>query len=214
MNKKLINWLGMTGIFSLMSYAAAVCFSPSAYPDYNWLSQAVSDLSAENAPSRMLWERLSALYGVCSVVCVTCVSVFVSEHKTNTRLFRIGIYLFTIMNWLSKVGYDMFPLSNSGKEISTVQEIMHIVITAAVVMLSIVSLILIIIAGFKKTGIKSIAVWACAALAMMFIGTIVQGVVPKEYFGVVERFSVFAAVGFNAVLGVYLIRGFESSGTE
>lgn len=214
MNKKLINWLGMTGIFSLMSYAAAVCFSPSAYPDYNWLSQAVSDLSAENAPSRMLWERLSALYGVCSVVCVTCVSVFVSEHKTNTRLFRIGIYLFTIMNWLSKVGYDMFPLSDSGKEISTVQEIMHIVITAAVVMLSIVSLILIIIAGFKKTGIKSIAVWACAALAMMFIGTIVQGVVPKEYFGVVERFSVFAAVGFNAVLGVYLIRGFESSGTE
>lgn len=87
MNKKLINWLGMTGIFALISYAAAVCFSPLAYPDYNQLSQAVSDLSAENAPSRMLWEKLSALYGVCSVVYVTCVSVFVSEHKTNTRLF-------------------------------------------------------------------------------------------------------------------------------
>lgn len=108
----------------------------------------------------------------------------------------------------------MFPLSDSGKEISTLQEIMHIVITPAVVLFSIVSLILIIIAGFKKTGIKSIAVWACVALAMMFIGAIGQGVVPKEYFGVVERFSVFAAVGFNAVLGVYLIRGFESSGPE
>jgi len=36
-----------------------------------------------------------------------------------------------------------------------------------------------------------------------------MGVVPKDYFGVVERFSVFAAVGFNAVLGIYLIHGFE-----
>ena len=30
--------------------------------------------------------------------------------------------------------------------------------------------------------------------------------VPKEYFGVVERFSVFAATGFNVVLGVQLYR--------
>ena len=32
--------------------------------------------------------------------------------------------------------------------------------------------------------------------------------VPPEYFGVVERLSVFAAVGFNAVLGIYLFTGF------
>lgn len=214
MNNKLINWLGLTGIISLISYAAAVCLSPLAYPEYDWFSQAVSDLSAENAPSRILWDQLSALYGVCSVVCVTCVSVYISENRTNTRLFRIGIYLFTIMNWLSKVGYDMFPLSDSGKEISTFQESMHIAVTVAVVLLSIVSLILIIIAGFKKTGIRSIAVWACAALAMMFIGAVGQGIVPKDYFGIVERFSVFAAVGFNAVLGVYLIRGFRSCNSE
>lgn len=214
MNKKLINWLGLTGIIALLSYTAAVCFSPLAYPDYDWCSQAVSDLSAENAPSRMLWGQLSALYGVCNVVCVTCASVFVSENKTNTRLFRIGIYLFTVMNWISKVGYDMFPLSDSGKEISSSQETMHIAVTAVVVMFSIASLILIIIAGFKKTGIRSIGVWASIALAMMFVGAVGQGAVPKEYFGVVERFSVFAAVGFNAVLGVYLLRGFENRNTE
>ncbi|MBQ8979442.1 MAG: DUF998 domain-containing protein [Oscillospiraceae bacterium] len=211
MNKKLINLLGVTGIIALISYAAAVCFSPLAYPGYDRLSQAVSDLSAETAPSRMLWGQLSALYGVCSVVCVTCVSVFISERKTNTRLLRIGIYLFTVMNWLSKVGYDMFPLSDSGKDIGTFQETMHIAVTAALVLLSVVSLILIIIAGFGKTGIRSIGIWACIALAMMFIGAVGQGIVPKEYFGVVERFSVFAAVGFNAVLGVYLIRGFETA---
>lgn len=33
-----------------------------------------------------------------------------------------------------------------------------------------------------------------------------MNIVPKAYFGVVERFSVFVAVGYNAVLGVQLFR--------
>ena len=64
MNKKLINWLGLTGVISFISYAAAVIFSPLAFPEYDWMSQAVSDLSAETAPSRQLWSQLSAFYKV------------------------------------------------------------------------------------------------------------------------------------------------------
>ena len=51
MNRKLIHWFGLTGLLALISYAAAVIFSPMAYPGYNWMAQAVSDLSAETAPS-------------------------------------------------------------------------------------------------------------------------------------------------------------------
>ena len=206
MNKKLINWFGLTGIIALKSYTAAVIFSPAAYPGYNRMAQAVSDLSAENAPSRMLWDQIAALYGTCSVVCATCVTIFVSEKKISSRLFRIGIYLFTAMNWVSSVGYKMFPLSDSGKEIASFQEVMHIVVTAAVVLLSISSLVCLIIAGFRKDGIRKIGIWAAIALVMMFIGSAGTGIVPPEYFGIVERFSVFAAVGFNAVLGWFLFR--------
>ena len=39
---------------------------------------------------------------------------------------------------------------------------------------------------------------------MMLAGAMGMNVVPAEYFGVVERFSVFAATGFNAALGVHL----------
>ena len=207
MKRKLINWLGLTGIIALLSYTAAVVFSPMAYPGYKWMEQAVSDLSAENAPSRMLWNQLAALYGTCSVVCATCVSILVSERKPSSKLFRTGIHLFTIMNWVSNVGYKMFPLANSGKEIASFQEVMHIVVTAAVVLLSIASLVCLIIAGFRKDGIRSIGIWALVALVMMFIGSAGTGLVPPEYFGIVERFSVFAAVGFNAVLGWYLFKG-------
>lgn len=210
-NKKLINILGLTGIIALVSYTLAVVFSPRAYPNYNWLSQAVSDLSAESAPSRILWNRLAAPYGVCSVICPTCVSVFVSENKVSTKLFRLGVYLFTIMTWVSAIGYAMFPLADSGKEIASFGEVMHIAVTAAVVLLSIVSLVMIIISGFKKTGIKTLGICALIAFLMMLVGAIGQRAVPPEYFGVVERFSVFAAVGFNAVLGIYLFLGFNTA---
>ncbi len=208
MSRKLINWLGLTGIIALISYALAVILSPSAFPGYNWMGQAVSDLSAESAPSRMLWNQIAALYGVCSVVCMTCVSVFISENRVSTRLFRVGMHLFTVMNWVSNVGYAMFPLSDSGKDIASFQEVMHMVVTVAVVLLSVVSLVCLIVAGFKKSGIRGIGVWAAVALTMMLVGAIGQGAVPPQYFGVVERFSVFAAVGFTAVCGIYLLFSF------
>ena len=61
MKKSLIQKLGLLGIVSFLSYTAAVVFAPLAYPGYNPLSQAVSNLSAANAPSLALWNQLSAL---------------------------------------------------------------------------------------------------------------------------------------------------------
>ena len=94
MQRKLIQWLGLTGFLALLSYTAAVVFSPMAFPGYNWMAQAVSDLSADSAPSRGLWNRLAAFYGAGSVVCATCAAIFVSERIISSRLFRAGIYLF------------------------------------------------------------------------------------------------------------------------
>ena len=148
MKKTLLQRLGLLGVVSFLSYTAAVVFAPLAYPGSNWMAQAVSDLSAANAPSLALWNQLSALYNVCEVVCVTIVCIGIKGRKT--KLLRSGIYLFAVMEWISAVGYRMFPLSDSG-----------------------------------------------------YAGAF-QDVIPAAYFGVVERFSVFAATGFNAALGIHL----------
>lgn len=207
MKKTLIQWLGLLGVLSLLSYTAAVVFSPLAYPGYNWMTQAVSDLTADNSPSKVLWNQLASLYETCGIVSVMMVCVFI-QGKLNKTL-QIGIYLFAVMNWVSSIGYGMFPLSNSGYA-GTFQDIMHTyVVTVLVVLLSIVSLITIIIGGFRSKQYKSLAIWAALALLFMFAGAIGVGVVPREYFGVPERFSLFAATGFNAVLGIYLFRGIK-----
>ena len=201
MKKSLIQKLGLLGVVSFISYAAAVVFAPLAYPGYNWMAQAVSDLSAANAPSLMLWNQLSALYNVCEVVCATVVCIGIRGQKT--RLLRTGIYLFAVMEWISAVGYRMFPLSDSGYA-GAFQDVMHMAVTALVVLLSVVSLIVIIAAGVKDRSCRSYGVCAAVALAMMLVGAMGMKIVPAEYFGVVERFSVFAATGFNAALGIHL----------
>ena len=208
MKKSLIQKLGLLGIVSFLSYTAAVVFAPLAYPGYNPLSQAVSDLSAANAPSLALWNQLSALYNVCEVVCVTVVCIGIQGQKT--RLLRTGIYLFAIMEWISAAGYRMFPLSSSGYA-GAFQDVMHMVVTALVVLLSIVSLSVIIAAGVKDHGCRSYGVCAAAALCMMLVGAIGMKLVPAQAFGVVERFSVFAATGFNAALGIHLFCGKEEA---
>lgn len=42
-----------------------------------------------------------------------------------------------------------------------------------------------------------------------WLGLLGVNIVPKAYFGVLERFSVFSATGFNAILGIYLFNGFS-----
>ena len=201
MKKSLLKKSGLLGIASFLSYTAAVIFAPLAYPGYNWMAQAVSDLSAANAPSLALWNRLSAFYNVCEVVCVTVVCIGIQGQKT--KLLRTGVYLFAGMEWLSAVGYRMFPLSDSGYA-GAFQDVMHMVVTALVVLLSIVSLSVIVAAGARSRECRSYGACAGIALAMMLVGAMGMKLVPAGYFGVVERFSVFAATGFNAALGIHL----------
>lgn len=201
MKKSLISILGLTGVISFLSYAAAVIFAPLAYPGYDWLKQAVSDLSAADAPSLALWNSLTAFYNVCEVLCVTLVCVWIKCNKN--KLLRTGVYIFAIMEWVSAVGYRAFPLSTSGFG-GNFQDMMHIITTVIVVLLSISSLTVIIIAGIKDKTCLSYSICAAVALFMMLVGALGMKIVPADYFGVVERFSVFAATGFNASLGLHM----------
>ena len=121
----------------------------------------------------------------------------------KTRRLRAGVYLFAIMEWVSAIGYRMFTLSDSGYA-GAFQDVMHMVVTALVVLLSIVSLSVIVSAGLKDKSCRFYGVCAAIALGMMIIGAMGMKIVPAQYFGVVERFSVFAATGFNAALGIHL----------
>lgn len=195
--------LGILGLISLLSYTAMVVFSPLAYPGYDWMTMAVSELSAVGAPSADLANRLNCLFGPCGLVSIMAVCVAISDIPS--RRFRFGVYCFAAMEWLCSVGYTCFPwLSDAAN--TAPQNVMHLIVTVLVVVFSLAALILILL-GAKKAGQKSLGIWAGICLAAMLIGPIGTGLFPASLFGLFERFGTFSAVVFNAVLGMYLFFG-------
>lgn len=195
--------LGICGIISLLSYTAMVVLSPLAYPGYDWLSMAVSNLSAVGAPSAELAKQLNALYGPSGLVSIMALCVAVQNCRS--KLLRIGIYFFAAMEWISDVGYKLFPWV-ADADAAHPQNVMHLIVTILVVVFSLGALVLVMI-GSKKEGMKSLLIWSSICLAAMILGPIGTGVMPKAVFGLFERFSTFSAVIFNAVLGTFLLLG-------
>jgi hypothetical protein len=122
--------------------------------------------------------------------------------KDVRKSLRTGIYLFTAMHAVSAVGYSLFPLSGSGYD-GIVHSFIHVyIVTVLVVLISIVSLVLIAAGSFLDHR-KGLGFASLAALVCMFFGAAGSMNLPKEIFGIVERFSTYSAVVFTGVLGVY-----------
>ena len=135
--KNRVQWLALLGVVGTIFYFLHVILGEINYPGYNPLAQAVSDLTAATAPSKEIASAYSTVYALFTVVACTLFCVFY-QGRVN-RVFRLGIYLFAVMEWASAVGYTLFPLSASGYA-GSFQDIMHMVVTALVVLLSITSM--------------------------------------------------------------------------
>lgn len=201
--EKRVRMLGILGLVSLLSYTAMVVLSPLAYPGYDWMSMAVSELSAEGAPSQALANQLNALFGPCGLVSIMAVCIGIAGCKS--KLFKMGIYFYAAMEWACNVGYSLFPWITDAPA-SNLQNVMHLGVTVLVVVFSLVALVLVAI-GARKEQMKALSIWAIVCLAAMLIGPIGTGLLPQAVFGLFERFSTFSAVVFNAVLGMWLFKG-------
>ena len=201
-NKKLINWLCLSGVISIVFYLLHDIIGAISYPGYNWMSQAVSDLTATDAPSFTVASGYVTVYKIFGCIASVLMCILINNQKS--KALRIGVYLYAIMNFVSAIGYALFPLSSAGYD-GSVQSFIHVyILTALVVLLSIVSLILIAVGSLKgKDKHKVLGVLAIVALLLMFIGAAGSANVPKEIFGIVERLSTYSAVIFTGILGIY-----------
>lgn len=197
--RSLGRWTLACGILSILFYVLHDVVGAMHYPGYNHMRQAVSDLTAADAPSFVVASGFSTVYSIYSCICCAFLCVMV-EHEQKT--LRTGIRLFALMNGISAVGYALFPLSGSGYD-GSMQSFVHVyTITALVVILSILSLILTAVGSFRDRK-RTLGCISILALACMFLGAVGSAVMPKEIFGVMERFSTYSAVIFTGVLGIY-----------
>ena len=192
-------WALISGVLSVVFYILHDFIGGMYYPGYDRMSQAVSDLTAVDAPSFVIAGGLSKVYGIFSCLCCAFLCVMVENVRKSLRL---GVYLFAAMNGISAVGYSLFPLTGSGYD-GSVRSFIHVyVVTVPVVLFSIASLILIAAGSFRDNR-KTLGIFAVIALLCMAFGAAGSANVPREVFGMVERCSTYSAVVFTGILGVY-----------
>lgn len=203
--KSLINWFCLSGVISIIFYLLHDIVGAMNYPGYNWMSQAVSDLTAADAPSFVISSGFVTVYKILNCLCCAVLCVLMQKEKKKT--LKIGVYLFSVMNFISAIGYALFPLSGSGYD-GSVQSFIHVyILTALVVVLSIISLILIAAGSFRGMDKhKLLGILAIVSLLLMFVGAVGQANVSKDIFGVIERFSTYSAVVFTGILGIFGFR--------
>jgi hypothetical protein len=187
--KRLQKLVIVLGMLALVSYFLHVILGQLFYEDYNPLAQAISDLTADDSPSKAIARFFSGLYGLFSVLCMIGLSILVIE--VPSKIIRFGVYLFAVMIATSAIGYALFPLSEAGYT-GTFRDVMHLIVTGIVVSFTIFSLIVLII-GFRKTK-RNYSWLTLVALLVLFASSMASTQIDQQYFGVAERFSVYTVV--------------------
>ncbi len=180
------------GVLGIISYFLHVILGTLNYPGYDSLSQAVSDLTSEELPSKEIARLYSTFYGLFSSL-VSVILIYLYKNEKIISL-KVGMYLISIMYLVSAIGYALFPLSDN-----SFQNLMHIVVTILVVLLTVISLIMLMIA-FKKIKAKNYFYLTLLSFFGLMGGAISLNVVSPNLFGIAERFSVFTFVIYLGII--------------
>jgi hypothetical membrane protein len=201
--------ISLFGIIGSVFYFLHIVFGRIFYENYNPFAQAVSDLTADNSPSRYIATIFTKLYGIFTVI--FSIGFFVYFRDKMNKIVNYGSCGFCIMTIITFIGYTLFPLSDSGYA-GTFQDKMHVLVTILVVVSTIVSLILFITGFIKSKLYKYMGIVSLCTLILLFTGTMLINIVPKEYFGIAERINVYSVVIYTGVLSIwmYILMGVQN----
>jgi hypothetical protein len=201
-NENLLKIIGLFGLFGSIFYFLHIIFGRIFYANYDPLAQAISDLTADNSPSKNI-AVISRIYGIFTVI--FSIGFFVYFTNKINKIVNIGSCIFCIMTIISSIGYTFFPLSESGYA-GTFQDKMHILVTVFVVVFTIISIIFFIIGFLKTKQYKHIGMISLSTLLLLIIGAMLINILPKEYFGIAERINVYSIIIYTSILSIWMYK--------
>jgi hypothetical membrane protein len=202
-NKKLIKVFSLFGVIGVLFYFLHVLLGTLFYEGYNPMAQAISDLTASNSPSKNIARPFTAIYGILTVI--FSAYFFAYFRQKINKCVTFGACIFCIMTVVSFFGYTFFPLSESGYA-GTFQDIMHMVVTAAVVLFTIIALLSFIIGFFRTEKLKYLAVISLCTFLLLLTGSMLMNILPKDHFGIAERINVYSIVIYTGILSLWMYK--------
>ena len=202
-NSFIVKLFSLSGIIGVIFYFLHVFIGKMFYENYNSMAQAISDLTSLDSPSKNIAMVFSMLYGIFTVI--FSIYFFIYFKQKINKFVTFGAGFFSIMTIVSFLGYTFFPLSEAGYA-GTFQDKMHIVVTIAVVLFTVIALILFMIGFFRIKNKKIISVISLCTFSLLLIGSILMNNLPKEYFGIAERINVYSIVIYIGILSLWMYK--------
>jgi hypothetical protein len=197
----------MCGILSSLLYAALCAIVPMYWDGYDSASQAISELSAIDAPTRTLWLVLCTPY----TILVTLFGWGVMKSARCNRPLRIAGGLIVAYGALG-IGWPFFPMHL--REViaaggGTMSDTMHLVFSAVTVLLMLLAI------GFGGAAFgKPFRVYSIMSLVILFVFGALTGMdapnidagLPTPLMGLWERINIGVFLLWVIVLAIMLLR--------
>ena len=193
------------GILSSALYLAADVYAWSRYPGYSPVSQALSELLAEGAPTRPF---MVAVVGLPYNMLVAALGVGVWLTPGRQHVPRITGALLLLYAAISYLGGTVFQLGEPGPE-GSARVVVHVIATAIMVVAMLLAM------GFgaflHRTRFRLYSLGTLLTV-LMFAGlSFLQAArlaanEPAPWLGLIERVNIYAWMLWVAVLAVSLLR--------
>ena len=192
------------GASASVVYVAADIVSALAHPGYSMVNQAISELSAQGAPTAPLWSRFMMFFGVLFLLFV--IGLF--RASRDNRALRMDARVMLAFAVLSPVLWSLVPMHQRGAPFGW-QDAGHIAMGAASV-LTITAFIVIgafaLGAAFRRYSLVTAAVVLATGAASFLSVPRMIAQEPTPWLGVIERVSLYAFYLWMAVLALALMR--------
>ncbi len=197
----------LAGIGSTLSYLLADILGHIIYPGYNFVSNAISELSESGSDHRLLFSLIlvsSSFMGIVFGINI------ISNHKfKENKLIFLGGVLLLVMSICTTLTTTIFPMDPVGTE-ATFPGTMHLVLIELSVIMIFPALILIGIGMKRKYNLKKFRNFTFITVGILVISGGMSPIVIanwEEYMGLIERINVYTYFIWIIVLAILLFKG-------
>jgi len=197
----------LSGAISAVFYILHIILGEYLWPEYDPIRQMISELTAVGAPNAQFLRIFTVFYGVFAMIFAFSLYFILKKAKLN-RFAQIGTVLLLIMEIASFIGYYLFPL-DMGEGVRSFSNLMHIVVTAIVIVCTIGFAFFTGVGLRKSVGYKSIGsfVLFCAFIITIF-GALTPIMMMRGILisGLTERINIYSLILCVFILSIYLFR--------